>query len=63
MLSLSTSMPMFFGPASTLKSFSLPAAFSAFTVASNAAVMRLLTSTLPSVVVFGKMIDPPLTLS
>ena len=51
-------MPMFCGPASTLKSASRLAALRPLSTAWKAAVMRLLTSTLPSVVVFGKMIEP-----
>ena len=50
---------MFSGPASTTKSSSRPAAESAATAASNAAMVRLLTSTLPIVVVFGNRIEPP----
>ena len=41
-----------------MKSASLPASSSAFTAASNAAVVRLLTSTLPIVVVLGNRIEP-----
>ena len=53
--------PMLAGPASTLKSLRRPAALSVLTVASNAALTRLFTSILPSVVVLGNTIDPPFT--
>ena len=53
-----TAMPIFSGPASTVKLSSLPASLSALTVASKAAVTRLLTSTLPAVVCDGKRIEP-----
>ena len=57
-MSVPTSTPMLLGPASTLKFASRLAAFSAFTVAWNAAVTRLLTSILPTGTVFGNRIEP-----
>ena len=47
-MSVPTSTPILFGPASTLKSCKRPAALRAFSVAWKAAVTRLLTSILPT---------------
>ena len=52
------SMPVFSGPASTLKFSSLPASFRPLTIALKAEVTRLFTSILPIAVDEGSTIEP-----